>query len=145
MVAQSTSQFPLCITDVYGTGDQTGATATMTLFSSGTPLSRHFFFPSEPLERLGDADQRYLEAKGVFSFPRKDTCNELLRAYFHHIHPTMPIIEADVILGYQSRGKLHEYNVLLLWCIFAIATDVRMFPSSVLMLFATCTPTPHPG
>lgn len=36
----------------------------------------------------------------------------------------MPVIEVDHILDYQHNGRLHEYNILLLWSIFFAAVNV---------------------
>jgi hypothetical protein len=36
----------------------------------------------------------------------------------------MPVIEVDDILDYQHNGRLHEYNILLLWSIFFAAVNV---------------------
>lgn len=56
--------------------------------------------------------------------PGKESCEALLRAYLHHVHPIMPVIEVDSILDYQQNGRLHEYNILLLWSIFFAAVNV---------------------
>lgn len=37
----------------------------------------------------------------------------------------MPVIEVDHILEYQRNGRLHEYNILLLWSIFSAAVNVN--------------------
>lgn len=42
----------------------------------------------------------------------------------------MPVIEIDHILDYQHNGRLSEYNILLLWCIFLAAANVRISPSA---------------
>lgn len=62
--------------------------------------------------------------KGVFTLPGNEACSSLLRAYFNHVHPIMPVIEADVILTYHQAGRLHEYNILLLWSVFLVAVNV---------------------
>lgn len=74
---------------------------------------------------MPDEDTSYLRMKGVFTLPGNDACGSLLRAYFYHVHPIMPVIEADLILAYHHAGRLHDYNVLLLWSIFFVAANVN--------------------
>lgn len=40
----------------------------------------------------------------------------------------MPVIEVDSILDYQHNGRLHEYNIVLLWSIFFAAVNVSDMP-----------------
>ena len=70
-------------------------------------------------------DKAYLHYKGVFSMPRKETCDELLRAYFHHVHPIMPVIDATTLPHLYPSGDGHPYNLILLWSIFFAAANVR--------------------
>lgn len=37
----------------------------------------------------------------------------------------MPIVEADQILYFFQAGRLHEYNLLLVWSVFFVAVNVR--------------------
>lgn len=80
--------------------------------------------PSSPAVHLAEEDKKYLESKGVFTMPGSATCESLLRAYFHHVHPIMPILEPDVILEHHLTGRLPENNVLIFWCIFFVASNV---------------------
>lgn len=73
---------------------------------------------------LSDEDRAYLGNKGVFSLPGNEACNSLVRAYFCHVHPIMPIIEADHLLNTFHSGRLGDYNVLLLWSMFFAAVNV---------------------
>lgn len=110
-------------------GSHIGPISTLNACSNDQTLSSHFFLPSHVSATLSDASRTYLQENGVFSLPGSDTCDSLLSAYFHHVHPIMPVIEADVILTYCNAGRLHEYNILLLWCIFFIGANVRKPPS----------------
>ncbi|KAJ5871102.1 uncharacterized protein N7529_003455 [Penicillium soppii] len=105
------------------TGGQTGPTYALDICSPEKSLPRHFLIPSHARFPLSDADQGYLQAKGVLTLPGKKSCESLLRAYLHHVHPLMPIIEVDTILEFQQNGRLHEYNLLLLWSIFFVAVN----------------------
>ncbi|EHK20927.1 uncharacterized protein TRIVIDRAFT_192431 [Trichoderma virens Gv29-8] len=105
-------------------GEHTGITSALDICMSNQSLSKHFLIPSHVSRSLPDEDRNYLRLKGVYTLPGKETCDSLLRAYFNHAHPILPIIEADVVLTYHQAGKLHEYNVLLLWSMFLVAVNV---------------------
>ncbi|EHK21555.1 uncharacterized protein TRIVIDRAFT_192042 [Trichoderma virens Gv29-8] len=104
-------------------GGQTGPTYALDICSPEKSLPRHFLIPSHSCSTLSDADRSYLQAKGVLTLPSAKSCESLLRAYLHHVHPIMPVIEVDRILEYQHNGRLHEYNTLLLWSIFLAAVN----------------------
>lgn len=57
--------------------------------------------------------------------PRKDICDELIRAYFHHIHPIMPVIDATTLPHLYPSGDGQPYNLILLWSIFYAAANVK--------------------
>ncbi|RAL13070.1 Zn(II)2Cys6 transcription factor [Aspergillus homomorphus CBS 101889] len=111
------------------TGDKTGITSTLTLLAPGESLPRHFLIPSRASTSLSEEDRNYLASKGVFNLPSSEACHCLLQAYFRHVHPIMPIIEADQILHFFHAGRLHEYNLLLVWSVFFVA--VNFVPSSL--------------
>lgn len=77
---------------------------------------------------LSNEDRQYLASKGVFTLPGKEACDSLIRAYFRHVHPIMPIIEADQLLGAVAAGRLGDYNVLLMWSVFFVAVNVCPAP-----------------
>lgn len=106
------------------TGDQTGITSTLNLCTPEQHLQRHFLLPMHMPASLSDEDRRYLDSKGVFTLPGKEACYSLIRAYFRHVHPIMPIIEADRLLYAFRAGRLQDYNVLLVWSVFFVAVNV---------------------
>ncbi|OJJ08292.1 hypothetical protein ASPVEDRAFT_143719 [Aspergillus versicolor CBS 583.65] len=110
------------------TGDKTGLTSTLSL-SSGESLARHLLIPTRVTESLCEEDRNYLKSKGVFNLPSSEACECLLQAYFRHVHPIVPIIEADQILYFFHAGRLHEYNLLLVWSVFFVA--VNFVPSGI--------------
>lgn len=57
--------------------------------------------------------------------PRKEICEELLRAYFHHVHPIMPVIDATTLPQLYPSGDGQPYNLILLWSIFYAAANVK--------------------
>lgn len=71
-----------------------------------------------------------MQYKGVFNIPRKETCDELMRAYFHHVHPIMPVIDATTLPHLYPNGDGHPYNLVLLWSISFAAANVKYHPLS---------------
>lgn len=66
-----------------------------------------------------------MQFKGVFNMPRKETCDALLRAYFHHVHPIVPVIDATTLPHLFPSGDSQQCNLILLWSIFYVAANVR--------------------
>ncbi|KAJ5178047.1 Transcription factor [Penicillium coprophilum] len=93
------------------TGDSPGFGAVFDICSpSEQPLSRHIMLTSKTSASLSPEDKAYLQYKGVFNMPRKETCDELLQAYFHHVHPIMPHLKAETWQseGFSSRKAMKE-------------------------------------
>lgn len=82
---------------------------------------------------LTEDDKAFLRSKGVYSFLSDAANDSLIRAYFHHVHPMMPVIEADKLLEYHRSKRLHEYNLVLLWSLFVISSNVSLSTSSCLL------------
>ncbi|KNG81942.1 C6 transcription factor [Aspergillus nomiae NRRL 13137] len=104
------------------TGDRTGPVSTLDICSPDHSLPRHCLIPSNNQTTLTEDDRDYLQKKGVFTLPKPDTCESLLRAYFYHVHPIMPVIEVGSILNYHP-GRLGDCNTLLLWSVFFVAVN----------------------
>ncbi|KAF2491264.1 hypothetical protein BU16DRAFT_566176 [Lophium mytilinum] len=85
--------------------------------------AQHFLIPQSLPSLLDPDDINYLRAKGVFSLPPSEVCDELLRCYFHHIHPILPILEADRLLNAYVDGGVQKLNLLLIWSIFSVAVN----------------------
>jgi hypothetical protein len=49
----------------------------------------------------------------------------MAQVYLVHIHPILPVIEADVLLNYHPAKKRQDYNLLLLWSLVFVAVNVR--------------------
>ncbi|CAG9970344.1 unnamed protein product [Clonostachys byssicola] len=55
------------------------------------------------LSQLDDIDNEYLAKKGVFDLPPRHHLDALVKAYFDHVHPFLPVINrAEFIRGYES-------------------------------------------
>ena len=81
------------------------------------PVRRHVLLPSHQ-SSLPEEDVEYLKRKGAFSVPQSETCKMLLRSYFHHIHPLLPVVDATSIMPLLADGQATRFNLLLLWSVF---------------------------
>ena len=48
----------------------------------------------------------------------------MIEAYFLHVHPILPVVEADVLSRHHRDGQLQSYDVGLLWSLFFVAVNV---------------------
>ena len=67
----------------------------------------------------------YLRLKGAFTLPAQDVCRTLVHTYFHHVHPTFPVINAKDFLDEFVGNGVQNISLLLLWSMFSTATSVR--------------------
>lgn len=72
---------------------------------------------------LQPLDVDYLRSKGVFSIPKEAICQKLLSAYFHHVHPILPVVDAAAVLMTFHTGGAAAINLLLLWSMFSVAIN----------------------
>ncbi|KAJ5782825.1 Transcription factor [Penicillium paradoxum] len=106
------------------TGDSPGFGAILDICSpSEQPAPRHILLASKTAVSLSPEDKAYLQYKGVFNMPRKETCDALLRAYFHHVHPIVPVVDATTLPHLYPSGDSQQYNLILLWSIFYVAAN----------------------
>ncbi|OAL30558.1 hypothetical protein AYO22_01510 [Fonsecaea multimorphosa] len=68
-------------------------------------------------------DWVYLQSKGAFDLPSIDVCDSLIRAYFEHVHPLLPIIDASHFLSQYTLKGASSMNLLLLWSVFLAAAN----------------------
>ncbi|UDD61814.1 hypothetical protein AFCA_009158 [Aspergillus flavus] len=107
------------------TGESPGFGSVLDLCSPPQqPVQRHILLQPKRSIPLSAEDREYLQYKGVFNLPRSDTCDELLRAYFHHVHPIVPVVDATSVLSSYPSGESNQCNLLLLWSMFFVAANV---------------------
>lgn len=90
-------------------------------------IPKHLLLPEAKQIALTEDDKAFLRSKGVYSFLSDTTMDCMIRAYFHHVHPIMPVLEADTLLGHYRSKRMHEYNLILLWSMCSIACNVSAF------------------
>ena len=82
------------------TGKRTGIVGFVAdLVGDGNPGSAHYLVPHTARRTLSTEELQYLRYKGVFSVPPKGACDILVRLYFLHVHPLLPILDATTFLG----------------------------------------------
>ncbi|KAF2027312.1 hypothetical protein EK21DRAFT_102622 [Setomelanomma holmii] len=72
---------------------------------------------------LSQLDYKYLEQKGVHTRPQTTTCQEILRAYCHHVHPILPIIDLVKIQELDAPPSIQIGDMLLFWSIAVAAVN----------------------
>ncbi|KAL7942700.1 fungal-specific transcription factor domain-containing protein [Trichoderma barbatum] len=108
----------------YYIGEQTGGpTSVMHICTTDQIIPKHLLMPAAKKTVLTEDEKTFLRRKGVYSFLSETACDSLIRAYFHNVHPMMPVLEADKLLEYHRSKRLQEYNLILLWGLFTISSN----------------------
>lgn len=90
--------------------------------------------PMPSLKALAPEDVNYLRMKGAFTLPPARIRDELLRCYFHYVHPFAPILDASEFITEYEKGRR---SLLLLWSMFIAAASVSRcakFPPLAVLL-----------
>lgn len=88
------------------------------------PLPRHIMLRSDPPSALSQADIEYLQRKGALAPLLPSSHEELLRAYFHHVHPTLPILPLSKLGALRSPDAIPIHGMLLFWSMAVVAVNV---------------------
>ena len=64
--------------------------------------------------------------KGAFVFPETRIRENLVRTYFHYIHPFFPIIDVQDFLPKHENGALDKIGAHLLWSVYLAASNVSI-------------------
>ena len=107
-------------------GDQQGLKIVVDICKPDRKSSaNHFIVPrAAATSSLSPEDLSALQARGCFSLPSEAVREGLLRSYFHHVHPMLPIIDAGKFVNEYETGGAMKINLLLLWSMFFAATNV---------------------
>lgn len=85
--------------------------------------AQHYFTPQATVDTIDPESMAYAEAKGCFSLPSQPLCEELVKCYFHFVHATLPIVDAEDFLSQYTQGYQNP-SLLLLWSMFSVAANV---------------------
>ncbi|KAH6867801.1 putative Zn(II)2Cys6 transcription factor [Thelonectria olida] len=80
--------------------------------------SGHFLLPNGIVSSLDPEDIGYLRLKGAFMFPEAGIRDDLVRTYFHYVHPFFPILDAQDFLSKHESGALDRIGAHLLWSMY---------------------------
>ncbi|KAF4979171.1 hypothetical protein FZEAL_4544 [Fusarium zealandicum] len=110
-------------TAIYYTGNTHGAVSFVADLVGGgnTEQGLHYLVPYTIRKTKSPEDLEYLRYKGVFSVPSRDVCDTLIRTYFLHVHPVLPILDASTFLAQFTQHGCSNVNLLLLWSMIFMA------------------------
>ncbi|KAL4923009.1 Zn(II)2Cys6 transcription factor [Aspergillus undulatus] len=100
----------------------------MPMYTAPQSVARHIFRPmSHP--NLTPQDIEYFKLKGCLELPSASVRRDLFHAYFHNVHPILPVVDAAEVLKHEQQGVHQaEHNLLLLWSIFFAAVNSQFIP-----------------
>ncbi|RYP00603.1 hypothetical protein DL765_010903 [Monosporascus sp. GIB2] len=111
-------------TETFYVGDQQGIGYILDIVGEPGVISQHYGLPyMVARHHLTPQDVAYIRSKGVFSVPSEPVCEALLTAYFYHIHPILPVVDAAAVLTSFRNGGASAVNLLLLWSMFSVAAN----------------------
>ncbi len=117
-------------TAVLYVGDQQGLGFVVDICQPRRPFpGNHFVVPRAAAARSGGLlpeDVVALQAKGCFSLPDDAVQAALLRCYFHHVHPFLPVLHPGQFVRDYATGGATKINLLLLWSMFFASTNVSL-------------------
>ncbi|KAF1924065.1 uncharacterized protein M421DRAFT_425082 [Didymella exigua CBS 183.55] len=113
-----------------GTPFYTGEQPSMTsLIDVEEHFPRHVMLRHYPPSALSQADLQYLKHKGALSPLLMFSHQELLRAYFQHVHPMLPVLHLSKLEEMKSPDAIPLHGMLLYWSMAVVA--VNFVPSDV--------------
>ncbi|KAF6798183.1 C6 transcription factor [Colletotrichum sojae] len=102
-------------------GDQRGPAFLIDICEPNrSSKDNHFLVPMPSIKALAPEDVNYLRMKGAFTLPPARIRDELLRCYFHYVHPFAPILDASEFITEYEKGRR---SLLLLWSMFIAAAS----------------------
>ena len=91
------------------------------LNATGQIPNRHFHVPAAAEKALAAEDLEYLKIKGCFTLPAES--EQLLKAYFLHVHPSFPVIDGPQFMQDYAVTGLNGVNLQLLWSMFSVSAS----------------------
>ncbi|KAI8946739.1 hypothetical protein F4801DRAFT_563370 [Xylaria longipes] len=111
-------------TETFYVGGQQGIGYILDIVGEPGGSPQHYGLPfMAATHDLMPQDVAYLRSKGVFSVPSEPVCQALLIAYFHHIHPILPVVDAAAVLTAFRNGGASAVKLPLLWSMFSVAAN----------------------
>jgi hypothetical protein len=90
--------------------------------------SGHFVVAALSSTNIDSETHEYLRKRGCFDLPALDIQQSLVKAYFHYVHPFLPVIHVSSFLRiFESPGQ-NGVCLHLLWSVFLAAANVGKDP-----------------
>jgi hypothetical protein len=90
--------------------------------------SGHFVVAALSSTNIDSETHEYLRKRGCFDLPALDIQQSLVQAYFHYVHPFLPVIHVSSFLRiFESPGQ-NGVCLHLLWSVFLAAANVGKDP-----------------
>lgn len=83
----------------------------------------HYLIPHGITQAKKPEDLTFLRSKGAFSIPPQPVCDELIKAFFHHVYPMLPVVDTVAFLDLYRKRGCQNINLLLLWSMFLAAAN----------------------
>lgn len=80
----------------------------------------------DPPSALSQDDWDFLQRKGVLTPLQMRSHQELLRAYFHHVHPMLPILQLSKVQDLELPDTIPPHGMLLYWSMAVVAVNVSL-------------------
>jgi len=95
------------------------------LIDARESLPRHIMLKPNPPSALSPDDREFLQRKGALTPLRLNSHQQLLLAYFQHVHPLLPILHLDKLEEFEFPSRIPLNGMLLYWSMAVVAVNVR--------------------
>ncbi|PKY05855.1 hypothetical protein P168DRAFT_310028 [Aspergillus campestris IBT 28561] len=85
--------------------------------------SGHFIVASLSSDNIDPDTLEYLKRRGCFDLPHFNIQQELVKAYFHYVHPFFPVVQASSFLQAFGSPEQKGASLQLLWSVFLAAAN----------------------
>ena len=103
-------------------GEEPGVTS---LIDARESLPRHIMLKPNPPSALSPDDREFLQRKGALTPLRLNSHQQLLLAYFQHVHPLLPILHLNKLEEFEFPSRIPLNGMLLYWSMAVVAVNVR--------------------
>jgi hypothetical protein len=106
-------------------GENPGVTSIINVSSEPQqPMPRHILLNSMPAVSISQIDHDYLRRKGSLTLLDDSSRKEILRAYFHHVHAILPILDLSKLPELENITGSPSSSMLLFWAMAVAAVNV---------------------
>jgi hypothetical protein len=106
-------------------GENPGVTSIINVSSeSQQAMPRHILLNPAPTVSISQVDHDYLRRKGALTLLENFSRKEILRAYFHHVHTILPVLDLSKLPELENITASPSSNMLLFWAMAVAAVNV---------------------